>query len=592
VDENAAPGTVVGVVSGVDPEGDALVYSLVDDAGGRFTIDPVTGAITTRQSFDHETEASFDLVVRATDAGGLYLDRTITIQIADVNETPHSIAMDNAVVAENAAAGTVVGTVSAGDPDGDALIYSLVDDADGLFAINPETGVVTTTRPFDHETEAAFDIVVRATDAGGRFVDHAQTVTVGDVNEAPTTLALDGNRVTENAAAGAVVGTASAEDPEGDPLVYSLVDDAEGRFRIDPATGRITTTRALDHEATPALRIVIRATDAAGAWIDREAAIVVEDVKEGPVGTNDGPLQIDEDATSANLWSLLLANDVAGDAGLSIASVNTTGTKGSIIFDAATKTLKYVADADPFDLLATGATATDSFTYTLTDASGETSTATVTFSVKGVADGRVIKGGNGKDTLTGTAGEDVITGQNGNDILYGLEGADRLDGGNGTDKLYGGAGIDTLIGGNGDDLLDGGAGNDSLNGGLGQDHLFGGAGDDFILGGSGNDLLTGGAGADTFVFGIASDIDKILDFEVGKDSLSFTEGVEVLFHEIKDNNNDGVLDTVLVTNLGGVIIMLGVEYPVGPSLEDYLRPVAERWLAKGLLTEPFEHMVC
>ncbi|KQY91322.1 hypothetical protein ASD25_19430 [Brevundimonas sp. Root1423] len=252
--------------------------------------------------------------------------------------------------------------------------------------------MVTTTRPFDHETEAAFDIVVRATDAGGLFVDHHQTVTVGDVNEAPATIALDGARVKENAAAGAVVGTASAEDPKDDALVFSLTDDAQGRFRIDPATGRITTTRALDHEATPSLRIVIRATDAAGAWVDREAAIVVEDVKEGPVGTNDGPLQIDEDATSANLWSLLLAND-AGGAGLSIASVNTTGTKGSIVFDAATRTLKYVADADAFDLLTTDATATDSFTYTVTDASGETSTATVTFTVRGVADGRVIKGG-------------------------------------------------------------------------------------------------------------------------------------------------------------------------------------------------------
>ncbi|WP_369816684.1 calcium-binding protein [Brevundimonas sp. Root1423] len=185
-----------------------------------------------------------------------------------------------------------------------------------------------------------------------------------------------------------------------------------------------------------------------------------------------------------------------------------------------------------------------------------------------------------------------MTGENGNDILYGLDGADRLDGGNGTDKLYGGAGIDTLTGANGDDLLDGGAGDDSLNGGLGQDQLSGGAGDDFILGGGGNDLLTGGAGADTFVFGIASDIDKILDFEVGKDSLSFTQGVEVLFHEIGDNNGDGVLDTVLVTNLGGVIIMLGVEYPVGPSLEDYLRPVWERSSPHGLLIEPHEPMVC
>ncbi|KQY91321.1 cadherin domain-containing protein [Brevundimonas sp. Root1423] len=137
VSENAPAGTVVGVVSAVDPDGDAVTYLLADDAGGRFSIDATTGVVTTNAGFDHEAEESISLVVRATDAGGLYIERTLVIQIGDVNETPHSIAMDHAVVAENAAAGTAVGTVTAADPDGDALVYSLVDDADGLFVIGP-----------------------------------------------------------------------------------------------------------------------------------------------------------------------------------------------------------------------------------------------------------------------------------------------------------------------------------------------------------------------------------------------------------------------------------------------------------------------
>ena len=47
--ENAADGTVVGVVAATDPDaGDALTYALLDDAGGRFTIDLTSGAITSR----------------------------------------------------------------------------------------------------------------------------------------------------------------------------------------------------------------------------------------------------------------------------------------------------------------------------------------------------------------------------------------------------------------------------------------------------------------------------------------------------------------------------------------------------------------
>ncbi|NWP75157.1 hypothetical protein GY972_24060, partial [Escherichia coli] len=74
---------------------------------------------------------------------------------------------------------------------------------------------------------------------------------------------------------------------------------------------------------------------------------------------------VNEDATTPNLWATLLANDTDPEGQpLSISAVNTTGTLGHVVFDPAHQTLQYVADADAFDALAPGATATDSFTYT------------------------------------------------------------------------------------------------------------------------------------------------------------------------------------------------------------------------------------
>ena len=47
VAENAANGTVVGMVTGTDVDaGDTKAYSLTDTAGGRFAIDTSTGQIT------------------------------------------------------------------------------------------------------------------------------------------------------------------------------------------------------------------------------------------------------------------------------------------------------------------------------------------------------------------------------------------------------------------------------------------------------------------------------------------------------------------------------------------------------------------
>ena len=64
-------------------------------------------------------------------------------------------------------------------------------------------------------------------------------------------------------------------------------------------------------------------------------------------------------------------------------------------------------------------TATDHFSYTVTDGHGLTSTATVTVTVTGIADGITVNAGNGNDIVNGTGGEDTLSGGNGNDIVYG-----------------------------------------------------------------------------------------------------------------------------------------------------------------------------
>ena len=87
-------------------------------------------------------------------------------------------------------------------------------------------------------------------------------------------------------------------------------------------------------------------------------AIAVGDVNEAPTAQDDA-VAVNEDATSANLWTSLLANDSDPEPAttLSISSVDTTGTQGHVLFDSASQSLRYVADADAFDALPTGATA-------------------------------------------------------------------------------------------------------------------------------------------------------------------------------------------------------------------------------------------
>ena len=102
--------------------------------------------------------------------------------------------------------------------------------------------------------------------------------------------------------------------------------------------------------------------------------------------------------------------------------------------------------------------------------------------------------------------------------------------------LAGTTGADTLKGGAGPDSIDGGDGNDFIDGAGGGDTLVGGAGDDTIQGGHGGDLLTGGAGHDVFLMTgcrvTASDasVDRITDFTHGEDTLGFGRQASLAGH--------------------------------------------------------------
>ena len=351
----------------------------------------------------------------------------------------------------------------------------------------------------------------------GRFLIEAP-------NRAPTDLVIDDANVAENAAAGTVVGTVSATDADGDLLSYSLVDDAGGLFAIDRVTGAITTRAPFDFETRASYDVTARAADPDGAGVERTLTITVTDVNEAPVAAADA-IAVKEDATSGNLWDLLLGNDRDVDTGttLSIQSVDGSAARGTLVLDVAARTLFYVADDDSFDGLLPGQKTTDRFGYTVTDGQGLTSAATVDVTVTGVFDTEFRFGGNRNDVLETGGGEDF------------------------------------LYGGNGDDTLSGGAGHDLLFGDNGRDRLFGGEGADVLRGGNGDDRLSGGEGADLFGFGRGGGADTILDFDVGEDAIALDWFVRVGGVRVSDVDRDGVLDlTVSFTNGAGSVTLLGV----------------------------------
>jgi uncharacterized protein YegL len=181
-----------------------------------------------------------------------------------------------------------------------------------------------------------------------------------------------------------------------------------------------------------------------------------------------------------------------------------------------------------------GSGANEDFTYTLHDASDNSSSAALhvrgsDYVYQGTAEGEIID-------LQAHASNDLVRGGGGNDVVYAGSGKDLIYGDAGNDTIRGGAGEDTVYGGAGEDVIYGDAGRDSIYGGAGNDILYGGAGNDLIYGGAGNNTLYGGAGNDTFAWDQASlkgTSDHIMDFSEG-DRLRFSDLLDARAETLDD----------------------------------------------------------
>ncbi len=185
IDENSVNGTVIGTFTATDPEDtESFTFSLGDDAGGRFTI--VGNELQVAGLLNFETNNSHNITVRATDGDGNEFDRTFTISLNDVNETPTAIQLNNATIDENSPNGTVVGLLTRLDPDvGDTLVLTLLDDAGGRFAIVGNELQVGDGTLLDFEANSSHDITVQVTDNGGLSFETVITITVNDIEEGP-----------------------------------------------------------------------------------------------------------------------------------------------------------------------------------------------------------------------------------------------------------------------------------------------------------------------------------------------------------------------------------------------------------------------
>ncbi|WP_349351416.1 MULTISPECIES: BspA family leucine-rich repeat surface protein [unclassified Flagellimonas] len=283
VSENIPDTQVIGTVTANDPEEDELTFSIAEDADALFEM-TITGELSLLEgkALDFETKTEHTVTVQVSD-GNSSVQATITIKVVQSDPENKLPVMEaqSFEANEDITDTDVIGTVLASDPEEETITFAIVEDLDELFEIT-DSGELSLVegKTLDFETKQEHTITVSANDGNG-FVQAVVTITVGDVNEAPTA-EPQSFEVAEDIADTEIIGTVVASDQEEDGLSFSIVEDLDGLFEITEAGElSLATDKTLDFETKTAHELTVGVSDGNNETVALNITITVTDVEEG-----------------------------------------------------------------------------------------------------------------------------------------------------------------------------------------------------------------------------------------------------------------------------------------------------------------------
>ncbi len=593
VTEDGAAAT--GQLDATDIDGDTLTFSLVGD--------PIQGlTINDDGSYSFDPTGQFqDLAVGETqditftyqvdDGQGGTATATGTITITGTNDGP--VANDDSLTGAvedqpfTFSAADILGNDA--DVDGDTLSIVSFDQPAGGEIVDNGDGTYTFTPNADFNGDTTFSYTVE--DPSGAQSSATVTIDVAAVNDGP--VAQDELLSATEDQTGLTTGQLDATDVDGDVLTYALTDapvDADG----NPVAGLTINDdgtysfdigdqfQDLANGATTDVTFTYTVSDGQGGTDTATGTITITGTNDGPVA-NDDSLSTLEDGPITFTSADLLANDsdIDGDT-LSITNFDQPA-NGTLTYDAGSDTFTFTPD--------TNWSGDTSFTYTVSDGQGGTSTATTSIGVEGVAD---------EPQLTVSLSEGVVTEVPGGDPGHGGNsgsGSGSAAGSGSGSGADSGSGVSTVPSSGDDSVnLDGMALNENISMQAGDDTLVidgdiaGGnninlaSGDDsvFINGNINGPASVNGASGDDVVY-FAKDSDQylvtnftdnngnlnavVVDLDTGQ-ALTLNNVEAIAFGDGEILGDDSLVDPDWTDGSGGTVVEVTYDLDIQANLTD------------------------
>ncbi|KAJ7316376.1 hypothetical protein JRQ81_002538 [Phrynocephalus forsythii] len=360
VEENTQEGTsVIRVTAQDDDKGkDGEIQYFIREGTDLavFSIEKDTGTIFTTRALDRESRSHYWLTVLAVDLGTVPLSSVaeIYIEVTDVNDNPPQMSSPvyYSSVVENSPSNTHILQVEATDPDSDSqgkLTFHIINgNHQGFFAINPTTGLISTTsQPLDREYKTEHILEVSVSDHGNPALKSTSRVVIQvvDVNDNAPSFSQKFFMVQlpEKSASGIplpvyrMIAVDRDEGPNGQ-VMYSLEENSEDFFSIHPVTGVVFSKKAFSAQEYNIL--TVKATDRGNPPLSSSVRLHVNWITK-PLPSSE-PLAFDELHFNFAVMETDPVNHMVGvisvEAGLSPLWFNITGGNDEMDFDIETST--------------------------------------------------------------------------------------------------------------------------------------------------------------------------------------------------------------------------------------------------------------
>jgi hypothetical protein len=185
--------------------------------------DDTTATLTGTPTNDDVGTVGNDVTLQVVDAAGRSDTQSFTIDVANTNDAPVLVPVGVGTGDQTFAQGDTVNfdtSVGFSDPDGDTLTYSATGLPPNL-ALDPNTGILSGTLTNDDAVGGPdYSVVITADDGNTGTVDDDFTLTVDNVNDAPSFTSTEVTAATEGVQYSYDV---VAEDIDGDAVTITAV---------------------------------------------------------------------------------------------------------------------------------------------------------------------------------------------------------------------------------------------------------------------------------------------------------------------------------------------------------------------------------